>query len=122
MSRTSEVAEALRARGIKVTPASPIHADGDGASVSFPIADAQWFAEAILATPVPPDDALASRFLGRPLDMPGSDDQWLFEIQPWIPGPDDAPTFSVTANIPAVDVDDVLRRLESAPPRVIFGG
>ena len=116
MSRTGEVADALKARGIKVMSASPIRAYEDGASVSVPLDDAQWFADAILATPVPPDDELALRFFGRPQDMTVGDDPWLFEIHPSIPGPDDGPTFRVTANIPAMDVDEVL------PPRVIFGG
>ena len=122
MSRTGEVADALKARGIKVMPASQVRAYEDGASVSFPLADAQWFADAILATPVPPDDGLASRFFGRTQDMTVGDDAWLFEIHPSIPGRDDGPTFRVTANIPAMDVDEVLSRLESAPPRVMFGG
>ena len=122
MSRTGEVADALRARGIKAMPASPVRAYEDGASVSVPLADAQWFADAILATPVPPDDGLAPRFFGRPQDLTLGDDPWRFEIHPSIPGPDDGPTFRVTVTIPAMDVDEVLIRLESAPPRVMFGG
>ena len=86
MSRTGEVADALKARGIKVMPASQVRAYEDGASVSFPLADAQWFADDILATPVPPDDGLASRFFGRTQDMTVGDDAWLFEIHPSIPG------------------------------------
>jgi hypothetical protein len=122
MSRTGEVVDALTARGIKATPATPTRAHEDGASVSFPLADAQWFADAILPTPLPPDDGLATRFFGRVQDMTSGDDPWLFEIYPSIPGPEDGPTFRVTVNIPAMDVDEVLSRLESAPPRVIFGG
>ena len=117
MSRTGEVADALKARGIKVMSESPTRAYEDGASVSIPLDDAQWFAEAILATPVPPDDGLAQRFLGTV-----DDDPWLFEINPSIQVPDDGPTFRVTANIPAIDVDEVLSRLASALPRVMFGG